>query len=151
MFMKLLDMLASGHSLARAKEKPAPYRVVDGLLPAFGSQPAGGVPVRGWRRWASRLGLGRLAGLAASTPLREDRADETGAPRSAWGRAVRRRDPVQRELRLESVRVVRNDLRDEDGEVELAQPWLFAAAPGRRRNRGQVTSAPSGDRPAVRA
>jgi len=47
--------------------------------------------------------------------------------------------------------VVRNDLRDEDGEVELAQPWLFAAAPGRRRNRGQVTSAPSGDRPAVRA
>jgi hypothetical protein len=38
---------------------------------------------------------------------------------------------AQRELLLTAVKVVRNDLRDEDLEVELAQPSLFARRDGR--------------------
>lgn len=46
-------------------------------------------------------------------------------------RAVSCRRPVQRELALEAVKVKRNDLRDEDFEIELAQPSLFGQPDGR--------------------
>ena len=127
--MKLLTLLSAGRSFAEVREKPAPLQLIEGLLPTFGATPGGSKtstaddapPQRNW-----------LSGSTALAALRPGRCPMSGAGSAdAAPRATSSRRPVQRELALEAVKVKRNDLRDEDFQIELAQPSLFGKPDGR--------------------
>lgn len=158
--MKLLGLLTVGKSLAAIKDRPRPLRLAEGLLPAFGPRTnvfalpddpaaAPGAPrERVWRRglaairrllrWPratvfkgeTRL-TPRLWNSSPPTPPAASTGQNDGTGERRSRRARRGQTPVQRELLLTAVQVVRNDLRDEDMEVELAQPSLFARRDGR--------------------
>ncbi len=137
--MSLLRLLTAGKSLV-GMEDPAPrYRVTrQRLLPKFGSrknpfrgasQPGPVQPApaparaRGWRRIL--LGIDERAERLAESAGRWKVKLDSMLP--TWGKKAARpaiarfaKLPVQEELSLERIRVVRNDLSDADLEIVVA-------------------------------
>lgn len=136
--MGLMQLLLVGRSLKTARNRRSPYRLRQQyLLPRFGAEPTSAAPLKAPSRWADSK-----ASRPESPTVPASRREQTGlpAPRlapqlparpaagerqgfSIWNLFRRRKpatrtlSPMQGELLLESVRVVRNDLSDADLEV----------------------------------
>jgi len=119
--MSLMRWLAACRSLKSVDDRPSPYRMTQqNLLPRFGPRAAGqgGVTktVLAWlREWVWepwRPVVQKLRGLCR-------------APRLLARPRQRAKTAVQAELVLDTVRVMRNDLRDEDlvPTKKRGQPW----------------------------
>ncbi len=135
--MSLLGLLTIGRAFGSVRNQPAPYRVANGLLPNFGRERAfdaaetGGVPASEAKplsapptftppaaAGAPELPLDARQAIPALMAPRASKP-EPATPRSAPRSRQRTRGgaPVQGELSLESVRVVRNDLYADDLEL----------------------------------
>jgi hypothetical protein len=134
--MSLMRWLAACRSLKSVEDGPSPYRMIQqNLLPRFGARNARrvGVPKRvaEWlREWILdpwRPVVQKLTGLCRP-------------PRLMARARKRSKTPIQAELVLDTVRVMRNDLRDED----LAPPKK------RGQSWGQMTSRIFGTSESVR-
>lgn len=138
--MNLLKLLSATHSIGTVREKPAAY--VSEALPSFGWERAPGkgsgpqVARRARAFWrvlwpfgGKGDGVGAAVSVAAANPIRGAAAGSGAGPR--WGRRRPGVDPVQRELAFESLKPVRNDLRDEDYEVTtVSRPANRSRRPG---------------------
>lgn len=152
--MGLMQLLLVGRSLKTARNRRSPYRLRQQyLLPRFGAEPASVESAKE----PSRLTDIKVSRPASSTPPVR-RLEETGLPAagvapqvptrpaagerqgfSIWNLFRRRKPaartlgPMQGELLLESVRVVRNDLSDSDLEVvpSVAGESASPKAPGK--------------------
>lgn len=145
--MSLGGLLSIGRAFGKVRSRPAVFRMADGSLPNFrtGRSPAGSAPaaaspapdplakleaaaprdfaVAAWfgeeRRDPAECGQSAAAGAGSHAQgNRPVAAPETGLP--AGTRARRRSrpsEPVQGELALAAVRVVRNDLYADDLEL----------------------------------
>ncbi len=141
--MSLLRWLAATRSISGVRDKPSPYRMLQpNLLPKFGNNPA-----RGRTRAQEDKSKERKPQMAVNNvPEHEKREDENDCEHEhekkdvpvaelihakaietqerawmfwrKWGRGKRTKViPVQTELGLDTVQVVRNDLSDSDLEV----------------------------------
>lgn len=124
--MRLMRWLTACRSLKSVEDGPSPYRMVEqNLVPQFGQAKSAA---------ASGLALGkRLRSWFVEWVIEPWRpvvrkAKTLCRPPKLAGRARRRiKAPIQPELLLDTVRVVRNDLRDED---LLASGKAMYAGPG---------------------
>ncbi len=142
--MSLIGLLTVSRSFGGVKNKPAPMRLRDGLLPHFGVQDgalriASAVTRPGSFRRPAQLTLPADASWEGvgveqvlANPVSRATALVGEGPRTAdpelpaWGRRVA--DPRQGELSLEGVKVVRNDLCDADLELVARQSGRESAA-----------------------
>lgn len=143
--MKNSVLLAMNRTLTGAPDGPSPFRLASSRMPRFGRAEAAPAPVAAaaespFRRVSSGEGRDEAGGqdavatsvlpsrplvasvaMASRTKRRPARASVpslVGLPSRWFGRRRSRdRALVQGELSLETVRVVRNDLRDADYEV----------------------------------
>jgi hypothetical protein len=119
--MSLMRWLAACRSLKSVEDRPSPYRMTQqNLLPRFGPRTVcqGSVVKRVlawlrewvWEPW--RPVVQKLGGLCRP-------------PRVLARTRKRAKTPIQAELVLDTVRVMRNDLRDEDlvPEKKRGQSW----------------------------
>lgn len=124
--MSLMRWLAACRSLKSVEDGPSRYKLTqENLVPRFGPKNAGRVGVvrrvLGWLRdWVTepwRPVVRRLGALCRP-------------PRLLAGPKKRAKAPVQAELVLDAVRVMRNDLREEDllPARKRGQPWGKVAA-----------------------
>ena len=138
--MRLMRWLTACRSLKSVEDGPSPYRMTQqNLVPRFGqvksAAAAGGVAIgKSLRRWFVRLVIEPWRPVMA-------KAKTLCRPPKLTGRRRRIKAPVQPELLLDTVRVVRNDLRDEDliasGKAMYAGPGPGAGA---GRAWGRITS-----------
>lgn len=135
--MSLLGLLTIGRAFGSVRNRPAPFRVTNDLLPNFGRERAfAGAETNEIQTHAAATEPARQASpepqtnLAPELPLNERQtipplvATQPVKPEAEKSRQVtrtRRRTrggvPVQGELSLEAVRVVRNDLYADDLEL----------------------------------
>ena len=136
--MRLMRWLTACRSLKSVEDGPSPYRMVEqNLMPQFGqakSATAIGVGRR-LRRWFMEVMVEPWRPVAQKVKglCRPPKMIGTGRRRA--------KKPIQAELVLDTVRVVRNDLRDEDllasGKALYAGPGPGAGA---GRAWGRITS-----------
>lgn len=134
--MSLMRWLAACRSLRSVEDGPSPYRMTQqNLVPRFGAREAGGRGwvkailawlyewiVEPWRPVARRLG-------AFCRP-----------PRMAAGPRKKAKTPIQAELVLDTVRVMRNDLREDDFLPGRKRGALAGSEPRSNRSWGRITS-----------
>jgi len=138
--MSLIRLLTTTRSLSDVKNEPSPYRMSEqGLLPKFGPRTKARADARppeeragGGEKENSGEGTGDRTDAGCSLKPESSRKPIglTGWWQKLFGRKPRRerQGPVQAELALDLVRVVRNDLRDGDlaasGKPEKGKPKL---------------------------
>jgi len=131
--MSLMRWLAACRSLKSVEDGPSPYRMTQqNLVPRFGPKNAGG------RMGVVRMVAGWLYEWVVEPwrPVMRKLGALCRPPRLLTGPRKRSKAPVQAELLLDTVRVMRNDLRDED-----LLPGKKRAAPvGSGRGWGRITS-----------
>jgi len=137
--MRLMRWLTACRSLKSVEDGPSPYRVIEqNLVPQFGQEKgvASGVGLgKRLRRWFVEWVIEpwRPVAQKAKTLCRPPKLIGPGRRRG--------KKPIQAELVLDTVRVVRNDLRDEDlvasGKALYAGPGPGAGA---GRAWGRITS-----------
>ena len=119
--MSLMRWLAACRSLKSVDDRPSPYRMTQqNLLPRFGPRAAGqgGVAkqvLAALREWI----------WEPWRPVVKKLCDLCRPPRLLARTRPRAKTPIQAELVLDTVRVMRNDLKDEDlvPEKKRGQPW----------------------------
>jgi hypothetical protein len=132
--MSLIRLLTTTRSLSDVKNEPSPYRMTEqGLLPKFGPRRKAreaAPPPEETRAVTAKLNLGegngdrKDAGCSLKPESSRKPAGLTGWWQRLFGRKARRerREPVQAELALDLVRVVRNDLCDADAQAQAQKP-----------------------------
>jgi hypothetical protein len=160
-----MHLLAAGRSVIGIRREPGPYRMnQENLLPKFNadckSASAAILPPHSGRpeMEAAAVSPPDMAAVAAAFAGNPERVLGPGAAELGWwhralGRLLRRggkgrdaalekRRPVQQQLSLDSVRVVRNDLTDCDFQVApqrtLARPGAVKQTPAPRQPLGMV-------------
>lgn len=129
--MNLFKLMSATHAIGTVREKPAVY-VTEGL-PSFGWPREAGAQApegaaTGWRKlWQVLWPFRRSASTATPAPSGAPSAVARTASPVPWSSCRREAGLAQRELAFETLRPVRNDLRDEDFEV-TARP-LSAPTP----------------------
>src|SRR5438093_1423304 len=126
--MSLMQWLAVGESLKSIEDRPSPYKMrQQNLLPRFGQKSSKGeiAPVarlplakRIWcwiREWI----------FEPWQPIARNVIERFRPSRLSSRKKKRTKAPMQAELLLETVRVIRNDLRDEDL-MKAAERSVFA-------------------------
>ncbi len=162
--MSLLGLLTIGRAFGSVRNQPAPYRVANDLLPNFGRERAfAGAEAGEVQAQTATLPLAKPAvtepqtDAAPELPLNERQTipaltatqlvkPESEKPRQVAVAPARRRTrggaPVQGELSLEAVRVVRNDLYADDLElIPRARPAGVASLLKTERPRRNPASA----------
>jgi len=119
--MSLMRLLTATRSISDVKNEPSPYRMTQqGLLPKFG--PRRRAPVK-----QENLGEGNGNRMEADCSLKSESSRKPKRLAAWWEKLFRRkarrepREPVQAELALDTVKVVRNDLSDVEA-AETAKP-----------------------------
>lgn len=175
--MSLMHLLSVGRTFGEVREKPASYRVVDGVLPEFaagGEEPhimagrgrrvdtaappappkpnpkpivvGGDEPAMATEKAGAPIGAGNSkAPSSFDSPRNAVRARQPAdlgfhsGLTNGWGGSKNRRrqprrgtdvNPAQRELSLNGVQVVRNDLSDADLELVRSESARSGAASG---------------------
>jgi hypothetical protein len=139
--MRLMRWLAACRSLKSVEDGPSPYRMTQqNLVPRFGrTAGTSGFGVgKVLRRWFTEWLIGPWRPLMA-------KVQALCKPPRLPGRRKRAKTPVQPELLLDTVRVLRNDLRDEDLTVRAKraeEPICAGPGPGAGAGRawGRITS-----------
>jgi hypothetical protein len=133
--MRLVRLLVAGKSMVGLKDEESPYRVTQQrLLPKFGfeKRPPGSSRGRASLPETARVSAGSVPALAAAPRPRPSRSlAGKFAELFAWNKSkaspaviapVPLRHAIQGELRLDRVKVVRNDLSDADLEIVRLRP-----------------------------
>ncbi len=155
--MSLMRLLAAGRSIMGIRKQPGPYRMTqENLLPKFAPPPRPGAPAKRPQPASGPATKGEAAASAAPTTAASSEPSQRPPParngksgaRSLFVRLVNpfshparksgfepppQGKPVQAELSLDSLKVVRNDLTDCDFEVIPAArigPASGGAKPG---------------------
>jgi hypothetical protein len=127
--MSLIRLLTTTRSLSDVKNEPSPYRMTEqGMLPKFGPKKRGEAAARqdaspcpqnaGEKK--ENLGEGHGDRKDAGCSLKSESSRKPGWLSGWWQKLFRRRprrerrEPVQAEFSLDLVKVVRNDLRDDE-------------------------------------
>ncbi len=123
--MNLFKLMSATHAIGTVREKPAVFETDE--LPSFGwpreTRPQ--TPEPSAKRW---LGIWQvLWPFSRTRPITARQVPNSGVPPAAsgveeprvlrWPRRQREMSPAQRELAFETLKPIRNDLRDEDFEV----------------------------------
>lgn len=133
--MSLIRLLTTTRSLSDVKNEPSPYRMTEqGLLPKFGPKKARGAEslpphvggyksspdVGAYKEEEKNLGEGNGDRMDAGCSLKSESSRKPRWLAGWWQKLFRRRprrerrEPVQAEFALDLVKVVRNDLSDEE-------------------------------------
>lgn len=126
--MSLIRLLTTTRSLSDVKNEPSPYRMTEqGLLPKFGpkkprekAREDARPPGESAGETKENLGEGNGDRTDAGCSLKSESSRKPGWLSGWWQKLFRgkprreRREPVQAEFSLDLVKVVRNDLSDEE-------------------------------------